>query len=349
MPITAKAKTAGVAAAIGGAMLVLALGASAAGAADKVLNIYSHRQPFLIEPFIEAYKKETGTEVNIVYASKGLAQRLLAEGERSPADVILTVDIARLFVYADKDLLATVNSEVLNKNVPAHLRDPGNKWFAFSKRARIVAVSKRAKDAAGIQRYEDLADPKWKGRVCTRSGSNIYMLSLLAAKIAHDGEEAATEWAQGLWDNRARDPQGGDTDQLRAIVSGECEVVVANTYYFARALRTEVDGVSAHVDRIGWVFPDQDGNGAHMNVSAGAMAAHAPHPEAAKAFLEYLASDSAQEYFSNGNDEFPAVEGVALAPSAEQLGEFKPDELNLAELGRNQARAQMIYDSVGYE
>ncbi|WP_339948539.1 extracellular solute-binding protein [uncultured Albimonas sp.] len=325
----------------------LALGAAAASAQE--VNLYSSRHYDTDERLYTDFEKATGIKVNRIEAGADeLIERMKAEGRNSPADVFLTTDAGRMWRAEEAGILAPVESEILEARIPAHLRHPDDLWFGFSQRARIIFYDKQDV-AEPPQTYAELADPRWEGKVCTRSGSNIYMLSLLASRIAHDGEEAATQWAQGLWDNRARDPQGGDTDQLRAIVSGECEVVVANTYYFARALRTEVDGVSAHVDRIGWVFPDQNGNGAHMNVSAGAMAAHAPHPDAAKAFLEYLASDSAQAYFSNGNDEFPAVEGVALAPSAEQLGEFKADELNLAELGRNQARAQMIYDSVGYE
>ncbi|MGR3782060.1 MAG: extracellular solute-binding protein [Albimonas sp.] len=331
------------------AVLAGALALAAAAASAQEVNLYSSRHYDTDERLYTDFEKATGIKVNRIEAGADeLIERMKAEGRNSPADVFLTTDAGRMWRAEEAGILAPVESELLDEKIPEHLRHPDDLWFGFSQRARIIFYDKQDVTEPP-QTYAELADPKWKGRVCTRSGSNIYMLSLLAAKIAHDGEEAATEWAQGLWDNRARDPQGGDTDQLRAIVSGECDVVLANTYYFARALRTEVDGVSAHVDRIGWVFPDQDGAGAHVNVSAGAMAAHAPHPEAAKAFLEYLASDSAQAYFSKGNDEYPVVEGVEQAESTAQLGEFKADELNLAELGRNQARAQMIYDSVGYE
>ena len=331
------------------AVLAGALALAAAAASAQEVNLYSSRHYDTDERLYTDFEKATGIKVNRIEAGADeLIERMKAEGRNSPADVFLTTDAGRMWRAEEAGILAPVESELRDAKIPEHLRHPDDLWFGFSQRARIIFYDKQDVTEPP-QTYAELADPKWKGRVCTRSGSNIYMLSLLAAKIAHDGEEAATEWAQGLWDNRARDPQGGDTDQLRAIVSGECDVVLANTYYFARALRTEVDGVSAHVDRIGWVFPDQDGAGAHVNVSAGAMAAHAPHPEAAKAFLEYLASDSAQAYFSKGNDEYPVVEGVEQAESTAQLGEFKADELNLAELGRNQARAQMIYDSVGYE
>jgi iron(III) transport system substrate-binding protein len=186
--------------------------------------------------------------------------------------------------------------------------------------------------------------------VCTRSSSNIYMLSLMAAMIDAHGPALARSWAEGLYANRARDPQGGDTDQLRGIASGECDIVVSNTYYFARALRKDVSGLDeAALERIGWVFPNQSGRGAHVNVSAGAVAAHAPNRENAIRFLEYLASESAQEYFSAGNDEYPAVPGVALSPSVAELGLFRQDNLNLSVLGQNQAEAQRLYDEVGYE
>ncbi len=330
-------------------VLAGALALVAAAASAQEVNLYSSRHYDTDERLYTDFEKATGIKVNRIEAGADeLIERMKAEGRNSPADVFLTTDAGRMWRAEEAGILAPVDSELLDERIPAHLRHPDDLWFGFSQRARIIFFDKQDV-AEPPQTYAELADPKWKGKICTRSGSNIYMLSLLASQISHNGDAAATEWAQGLWDNRARDPQGGDTDQLRAIVSGECDVVLANTYYFARALRTGVDGVTEHVDRIGWVFPDQDGAGAHVNVSAGAMAAHAPHPEAAKAFLEYLASDSAQEYFSNGNDEYPAVEGVKQAESTRKLGAFRADELNLAELGRNQARAQMIYDSVGYE
>jgi iron(III) transport system substrate-binding protein len=185
--------------------------------------------------------------------------------------------------------------------------------------------------------------------VCIRSSTNTYNQTLLASIIAHDGEDAARAWAQGVVDNMAREPEGGDTDQIRGIVSGECEIAVSNTYYFARALRTEVKGISDNIDMIGWVFPDQDGNGTHMNLSGGGIAAHAPNRDNAVKFMEYLASDQAQVYFSAGNDEYPAVPGVELAESVARLGEFKPDTVNLSEVAANLPAAQMIFNQVGWK
>lgn len=325
-----------------------ALSLIAGGAFAQEVNLYSSRHYDTDERLYSDFEEQTGIKINRIEAdADALIERMKAEGANSPADVLLTVDAGRMWRAEEAGLLQPVESEVLERRIPDHLQHPENLWFAFSQRARIIFYDKE--DVPNPPRtYADLADPKWEGKICTRSSSNIYMLSLLASRIAHDGEEAATEWAQGLWDNRARDPQGGDTDQLRGIVSGECDIALANTYYFARSIRTEVEGVSGS-DRIGWVFPDQSGRGAHINVSIAGVAKNAPNRENAVKFLEYLASDSAQEYFSAGNDEYPAVPGVALAPSVAQLGLFRQDDLNLSELGKNQAKAQLIYDSIGYE
>ncbi|MGM0586640.1 MAG: extracellular solute-binding protein [Pseudomonadota bacterium] len=317
--------------------------------AEEVVNLYSSRHYDTDERLYSDFEEATGIEVNRIEAGADeLIERMKAEGRNSPADVFLTTDAGRMWRAEQAGLLAPVESELLARRIPAHLRHPDGLWFAFSQRARIIFYDREDVEVPP-QTYAELADPEWEGRVCTRSSSNIYMLSLLAAQIEHMGEEAATGWAEGLYANRARDPQGGDTDQLRGIVSGECDVAVANTYYFARAIRTDVNGVSGSIDRIGWVFPDQSGNGAHMNVSAGAVAASAPNRENAVKFLEYLSSERAQEYFSAGNDEYPAVPGVALAPSVAKLGLFRQDDLNLSVLGENQPKAQLIYDSVGYE
>lgn len=332
------------------ALAVAALVAgTCAAAAEGELNLYSSRHYDTDERLYSDFEEQTGIKVNRIEAeADALIERMKAEGANSPADVFLTTDAGRMWRAEEAGLLTPVHSDWLHARIPAHLRHPDDLWFSFSQRARIIFYDK-ARVTTPPQTYAELADPKWKGMICTRSSSNIYMLSLMASRIAHDGEEAAQAWAQGLWDNRARDPQGGDTDQLRGVISGECAIAVANTYYFARGLRTEVEGMSEHIDRIGWVFPDQSGNGAHMNVSAGALLKSAPNRENGVKFLEYLASDSAQKYFSAGNDEYPAVPGVGLAESVAKLGLFRQDALNLAELGRNQAKAQLIYDMIGFE
>ncbi|MGJ3258653.1 MAG: extracellular solute-binding protein [Rhodospirillales bacterium] len=348
MLITAKAKTAGLAAAIGGAMLVLALGASTAGAADKVLNIYSHRQPFLIEPFIEAYKEQTGTDVNIVYASKGLAQRLLAEGERSPADVILTVDIARLHVYADKDLLASVDSEVLKKNIPPHMRAPDNRWFALSKRARVIAVAREAKDTHAIETYEELADPKWKGRICVRPGSHVYNRALVASMIDAHGMEETEKWAQGLVDNLARRPQANDRAQVKAVFEGVCDIAIINNYYYGKLLDSDNPVQREWAASVQLIFPNKNGRGTHVNISGGGVAKHSKHKDEAVRFLEFLTSETAQDLYGKINFEYPVNPAVEASETLKSWGEFKEDDMPIARIADLAPEAQRVIDRVGW-
>ncbi|GMG83202.1 Fe(3+) ABC transporter substrate-binding protein [Paralimibaculum aggregatum] len=327
----------------------LAVALAAPAMAEGELNLYSSRHYDTDERLYSDFEAETGIRINRIEGkADALIERMKAEGANSPADVLITVDAGRIWRAVEAELLQPVESETLDTRVPAALRHPGGLWFGISSRARIIFYSKE-RVAEPPQTYADLADPKYKGMICTRSSSNIYMLSLMASRIAHDGPEAAKAWGEGLWANRAREPQGGDTDQLRGIVSGECDIAIANTYYFARGLRKDVRDLSDGIDGIGWVFPDQDGDGAHVNISAAAVARHAPNRENAVKFIEYLVSDSAQEYFAAGNDEFPVVEGVGLSSSVKQLGAFKADELNLSALGEYQPQAQAIYDEIGYK
>jgi iron(III) transport system substrate-binding protein len=272
-----------------------------------------------------------------------------AEGVNSPADVLLTVDTSRLERAKDAGVLQSIDSDILEARVPSALQDADNQWFGFSQRARIIFYDKADVTNPPMD-YISLADPAYAGMVCHRSSTNVYSQTLLAAVIENFGSEAATEWAQGVVNNFARDPQGGDTDQLRGLVSGECDISIANTYYFARALRKDVDGLSGDaIANIGWVFPAQNAEGAHMNLSGGGVAANAPNLENAIAFMEYLASDQAQQYFSAGNDEYPAVPGVGLSPSVAALGLFRPDAVDLTEVAKNVPEAQMIFNQVGWE
>lgn len=317
--------------------------------ADGEVNIYSGRHYDVDEQLYTAFEEETGITVNLIEGKEDeLIERMKAEGENSPADVFVTADAGRLWRADQAGLLSAVESETLEERVPEHLRHPDGHWFGFSTRARVIFYDKESVTEPP-QTYAALADPKYKGQICVRSGTNIYMLSLLASYIAHNGDEAAKEWVEGLKANLARDPQGGDTDQLRGIVSGECKIAVANTYYFARGLAEDVSGLSEGIDKIGVVFPDQDGNGTHVNISGAGVAAHAPNRENAVKFLEYLTTDDAQSFFANGNNEYPVVEGVEASSHVEGLGEFKADTLNLDELGQNQARAQEIYNEVGFK
>ncbi|MFT6931370.1 MAG: iron(III) transport system substrate-binding protein [Paracoccaceae bacterium] len=313
------------------------------------VNLYSSRHYETDERLYSNFENLTGITVNRIEGDADeLITRMVAEGANSPADVLLTVDTSRLERAKLAGVLQAVDSAILEARIPGYIQDVDNQWFGFSQRARILFYDRN--DVANPPlTYADLANDEYEGMVCSRSSTNAYSQTILAAIIEHEGEEAARDWAAGVVENFARSPQGGDTDQLRGIVSGECEIAISNTYYFGRAIRRQVDGVSENLDMFGWIFPDQSGNGAHMNLSGGGVAAHAPNRDNAIAFLEYLASDQAQEYFSAGNDEYPAVPGVALSPSVAQLGFFKPDDVDLSAVAQNLAAAQRIFNEVGWE
>ncbi|MEM9797285.1 MAG: Fe(3+) ABC transporter substrate-binding protein [Pseudomonadota bacterium] len=317
--------------------------------ANGELNLYSSRHYDTDERLYSDFEEETGITINRIEGNADeLIARMEAEGANSPADILLTVDTSRLERAKDAGLLQSVDSTILEERIPANLQDSDNQWFGFSQRARIFFYDKE--DVANPpQTYTDLADPAYAGMVCHRSSSNVYSQTLLSAVIENHGEAAARDWAQGVVNNFARDPQGGDTDQLRGIVSGECDVSVSNTYYFARAIRKDVEGVSSDIDKIGVLFPSQEGEGAHMNLSGGGVAANAPNRDNAVRFLEYLASDQAQQYFSAGNDEYPAVATVARSESVQSLGEFTGDDVSLSAVAKNLPLAQQIFNEVGWE
>jgi iron(III) transport system substrate-binding protein len=330
---------------LGSVAALMALPAVAEGA----LNLYSSRHYDTDERLYSDFEAATGITINRIEAEADeLIARMQAEGANSPADVLLTVDTSRLWRAKQAGVLQPVDSAVLEERIPANLQDADNQWFGFSQRARIIFYDK-AEVSEPPQTYADLADPRYKGLVCVRSATNVYSQTLLAAMIEHLGPEGAEAWAAGLKDNLARDPQGGDTDQLKGIVSGECDIAVSNTYYFARALRTPVDGLSDSIGGIGWVFPDQDGNGAHVNLSGGGVAAHAPNRENAIRFLEYLASDQAQAYFAAGNDEYPVVEGAELTEQVRSLGTFKADTVDLSAVAENLPMVTEIYNRTGWK
>jgi iron(III) transport system substrate-binding protein len=332
-------------------LLGAAIATSAATSAQaQELNLYSSRHYDTDERLYSDFEDATGITINRIEGDADeLIARMQAEGANSPADVFLTVDTSRLQRAADLELLQPVDSATLTERIPANLRDDDDLWFGFSQRARIIFYDSEAV-ANPPQTYLDLADPQYQGMICIRSSTNTYNQTLLASIVENHGEAAAREWAAGIVANMARDPQGGDTDQLRGLASGECDIAVSNTYYMARALRTEVEGL-LEADRasIAWVFPDQGGTGAHVNLSGGGVAAHAPNYDNAVAFLEYLVGDQAQEYFSAGNDEYPVVQGVAIAPSAAALGEFEADDVSLAAVAANLPLAQTIFNEVGWE
>jgi len=330
--------------------LAVAVGMPAPAAANGELNLYSSRHYDTDERLYSDFEEMTGITINRIEAGADeLIARMENEGENSPADVFLTVDTVRLTRAKEKGLLQSVESEILESRIPDYLQDEDNQWFAFSQRARILFYDKNDVENPPLT-YQALADDQYAGMVCIRSSTNVYTQNIVAALIAHLGEEAVQEWANGVVENFARDPQGGDTDQLRGIASGECDIAMSNTYYFARAIRKDVDGLPAEArENIGWVFPNQDSIGAHMNISGGGVAANAPNRDNAIAFLEYLASDQAQEYFSAGNDEYPAVAGVALAPSVAQLGFFRPDTIELSDIADNIEAATRVLNESGWE
>ena len=325
----------------------LAFGLAAQAGAQE-LNIYSSRHYDNDSQLYDKFTEATGIKVNRIEGQPDeLIARMKAEGANSPADIYLTVDAGRIWLADKEGLLAAVDSEVLEERIPAHLRHPDNRWFGLSQRARVIFYNKE-RMAEPPQTYEALADPDLKGKVCIRSSSNVYNLSLLSSIIAHDGAEGAKAWAAGVKDNFARAPEGGDTDQLKGLVSGVCDVAVANTYYFARARAETVEGLSEHVDQIGWVMPNQETTGTHMNVAAAGVTVNAPNRENAIKFLEYMVTDEAQAFFADQNHEFPAVEGVPVGPIAAEYGDFKKDDLNLSLLGENQPEAQRIFNEVGF-
>lgn len=333
------------------AALSALIAAAPAAMAQGELNVYSARHYDNDDKLYDDFTAQTGITVNRIEGNADeIIERMKAEGANSPADVVLMADAGRLFQADQAGLFKPVASATLDDRIPAALRHPEGHWFGFATRARVFFYDKD-KVTNPPRTYADLAKPEYKGQVCMRSASNIYSLSLLASIIAHDGEEAARTWAAGLKDNLAREPEGGDTDQLRAVASGQCAIAVSNTYYFARALAETVKALTPADgrDRIAWVFPNQDDRGTHVNISGAAVAANAPNADNALKFLEFLASDSAQQFFAGINYEYPAVPGAAVDSTLQGMGSFKADSLNLSALGENQARAQQIYNELGWK
>jgi iron(III) transport system substrate-binding protein len=324
--------------------------APAVSAQEQVLNLYSARHYQTDEALYQNFTKQTGIRINRIEAGDDqLIERLKSEGANSPADVLLIVDAARLAQADELGLFQPVASKVLEARIPAELRDPQGEWFGLSSRARIIVYNKATMNPADVASYASLADPKHKGRVCTRSGSHPYNLSLIAAQIAHTGEAKAEAWAKGVVGNLARKPQGGDTDQIKAVAAGECGVALSNSYYYARLLRSTKPEDREVVAKTGVVWPDQAGVGTHLNISGAGVLRHAPHRDNAIRFVEYLASDEAQVYFADGNNEWPAVKGVrAKNPALEAMGTFKADTLPIATLGRYTSTAQKIADRAGW-
>lgn len=315
------------------------------------LNLYSSRHYDTDEALYSDFEEQTGIKINRIEGNADeLIEQIKLEGDASPADVLLTVDAGRLWRAEDQGLLQPIDSDILNERIPDEFRHPDGEWFGFSKRARVIYYNKDNIDPALLTSYEDLARPELEGEVCIRSSSNIYNLSLMASLIDHVGAEAAGDWASGVVGNFARDPEGNDTAQIRAVADGLCGVSLGNTYYFVRLLRSDDPADQAVVEKVGFVFPNQDDRGTHVNISGAGVVKNAPNKDAAVQFLEYLASDQAQKYFAAGNNEYPIVEGVGTDNAElDSLGEFKADSLNVSVLGVNQPEAVAVYDKAGWQ
>lgn len=332
------------------ALLLAGIGlwAGTAMAADTELNLYTARHYQTDEALYVNFTKKTGIKINRIEGKEDeLLERIKNEGTNSPADVFITVDASRLAKADQLGIFVPVESKTLQERIPSNLRTPT--WYAFSTRARVVVYNKIDVSKELVQTYEDLANPALKGKVCVRSGSHPYNISLGAALIQHLGVAKTEEWARGLVANFARAPKGGDTDQIKAVGAGECGVALANTYYVARLLNSTKPEDVLLMEKVAIAWPDQKTFGTHINVSGGGVLKHAPHKEAAVKFLEYLASDEAQIYFADGNNEWPAVSGVKIKnPGLEAMGNFKADTLPVGKLADTAIEAQKIFDRAGF-
>ncbi len=324
----------------------LALFAAAPTLAEEV-NVYSYRQPELIKPLTDAFTAETGIDVNVAFLDTGMVERLLAEGKRSPADIILTVDISRLAKAVEAGVTQAVTSATMQANVPADFRDPDGHWWGLTTRARIIYASKDRVAPGEITTYEDLADPKWAGRICTRSGTHAYTTGLTSAVIYHLGEAGAKDWLTGIKANLARKPQGNDRAQIKAIWAGQCDIALGNTYYMGQML--------ANPEQIEWAnavrldFPVFEGGGTHVNVSGVAMTKAAPHPENALKFMEYLTSPAAQEIYAESNYEYPIAPDTAPSELVASWGSFTADDVNLMDLAGFRADALRLAEEVDFD
>lgn len=330
--------------AVASASLMTAFAVSA-----EQVNVYSARHYDSDEALYQQFTEETGIEVRVLEGdSDQLIERIRREGAASPADVLITVDAGRLWRAESEGIFQPVESNVLTERLPDYLRHPDGLWFGFSQRMRAIFYNEETVDPSTISSYEDLADPRFEGQICIRSSSNIYNQSLLAMMVDVHGVDGATEWAEGLMNNLARDPQGGDTDQIRGVAAGECDIAVANHYYYVR-LATSDDAADREVaDKVGILFPNQDDRGIHVNVGGAGVVEGAPNRENAVRLLEFLSSDEAQTQFARGNFEFPVVDGVDAHPVLEEWGDIRFHELNVSVLGENNPEAIRIADRVGW-
>ncbi|EEX16229.1 extracellular solute-binding protein, family 1 [Citreicella sp. SE45] len=329
------------------ATTALALIATAVPALAEEVNLYSYRQPELLAPLTEAFTAETGIDVNVAYLEQGMVERLQAEGDRSPADLVFTVDISRLAAVVNAGVTQSVTSEVLNTNVPEQYRDPEGHWFGLTTRARIVYASKDRVDPSEVTTYEDLADPKWKGRICTRSGTHPYNVALVSAMLHHHGEEETKAWLEAVKSNLGRKPQGNDRAQVRAIWAGECDIALGNTYYMGQMLNDPEQKEWA--DSVNVLFPVFEGAGTHVNISGVAMTKSAPNRENALKMMEFLTQPEAQEIYAHANFEYPIAPGTEADELVTSWGRFEADDVNLMTLAGLRADALRVIEEVDFD
>jgi len=327
-----------------GAGLLISMGSVSA---DGTVNVYSYRQPFLIKPIFDVFTRETGIEVNTVFAKTGLVERLVEEGDNSPADLIFTVDIGRLDGAVQAGVTQSVQSDVLDSNIPAEFRDPDGQWFGLTNRARLIVTSKDRMEEGAIETYEDLAKPEYAGKISTRSGKHQYMTALIASVIAHTDETQAEEWLRGVKANLARKPQGNDRAQVKAISEGQCDIAIINSYYMGAMMSDEEQ--SSWADSVRIVFPNQNDRGTHMNISGMSLTQAAPNKDNAIKLMEFLSGDLAQRMYAEQNHEYPVNKDIAPSGLVQSWGEFKYDPLPLAEIARHRVTATKMVDKIDYD
>jgi iron(III) transport system substrate-binding protein len=314
------------------------------------VNVYTHRHYESDQQLFDQFSRETGIKVNVVSASADeLIQRLELEGENSPADILITVDAGRLYRAKEKGLLQPVSSSVLNENIPSNFRDQEGQWYGLTYRARVLAYDKNKVDSTQLSTYKDLANPKWENQILVRSSDNIYNQSLMASIIAANGQEEAREWAEGIVNNMARSPKGGDRDQVKAIAAGQGTVAIVNTYYIGKMLNADDEDEVKAGEQVKIYFPNQEGRGTHINISGAGVTAHAPNQENAIKFLEFLSGTEAQEVFAQSNFEYPVKKDTEVAPLLKSWGSFKADTLSFSKLGELNNQAVTIFDQAGWK
>jgi iron(III) transport system substrate-binding protein len=313
------------------------------------VNVYSYRQPYLIDPLFNDFTAKTGIKVNVIFAEKGLIERMAAEGRNSPADVLLTVDVGNLTQAVDAGVTQPIHSEVLETAIPEAYRDKDGQWFGLTRRARVVYASKERVKLDHIT-YEDLADPKWRGKICIRSGQHVYNVALIASMILHHGEDYTEQWLKGVKANLARKPAGDDRMQVKGVYSGECDIAVGNTYYMGAMLKNDKEPEQKEwANSVNMLFPNTDDRGTHVNISGAIVAKNAPHKDNAVKLIEFLASDEGQKDYAEVNNEYPVKDGVPWSALVQSWGNFKADPISLNELAAARKKASELVDKIDFD